>query len=215
VISTTKWGMWAVVMLGLLATVQSRPTQAAVVTFGFDTNYSGDSAQGTGRFLTAKFADTANSDQVLLTLQANLQDSTNSEFIASLGFNVQGKTKLTALSGGHYDFLRKGIKIAGNDFDFGFDFRNRNSPNRFDGTDTISVLLTRNGLTAKSFVDDNGGGLFAAFKINDTQGTGTGVYSQSSTPKVSNPEASSLILGGMVSLLGVGYGWRRRNRTTA
>jgi hypothetical protein len=103
-------------------------------------------------------------------------------------------------------------------FDFGFDFPNDSGRRGFTGTETISIVLSgteaQNPLNYLSFADPNSVGQYAGVLIRGINGTQNAKL-QSGAPMVANPEASTLILGGMVSLLGVGYGWNRRQRTTA
>jgi hypothetical protein len=220
--SSVRRSVLAVAVLGLAGLVQCSTAQAQVM-YEFGTAYTDDSAApaGTPPWLIATFAD-VNPTQVLLSLQAKLQDP--DEFFGSVGFNLTGSTAgLTASApdaGEAYTFVVPASDSLGGGgsgsgtFDFGFNFPTGSGENRFLGTDTMTILLTRtSGLSSQSFVDTNGAGQYGGVHI---QGIGPGgELSGKFVPATAVPEASSLILGGMVGLLGVGYSWRRRKRAAA
>jgi hypothetical protein len=181
--------------------------------FTLDEAFNGAAPGSTGPWMYATFTDLGGGN-VKLTLTANLNVA--SEFISDVTINVDHSLPLTV---GTITGASVGTSItqssnnedingggnAGKGFDILIGFNTKNSDNRFDGTESVSIPFSGVGLTALSFdvlnrIKDGGHGeTDGTLKIAaHVQGLAVG-NSGAITAGTSVPDGGSAL-----SLLGIG-----------
>jgi len=201
-------------------------TQATMLTFNLDTEFSGATAPaGSTPWLTATFNDGGGTGSVTLTMQAT--NLTGTEFISGWYFNLDpiynpasislSATNTSALTGWSATAGTDCCKADGDgNFDIQFSFLN----NDFTAGESASYLISLAGITANSFdfLSASGGnspnGLKTAAHIqsigptgaNSGWITGGGGGTPPETPPVPEPSTFLLLGGGLLGL----YGLRKR-----
>jgi hypothetical protein len=204
-------------MLAPLAGAPAMVKADLVIDFG--TNYQPTNAPpgGAAPWLRATFADeVVNGDltgAVLVTLQNLLKGA--DEKIGAVAFNTAaGVTGLQGsyVSGQEGTFEDGGGIVGGwgeaGTFDFGFDFPTSDSDHFGMGDLSTFRLTATGGLAATDFLAFTETDYLAAAHVQSI-GTG-GTSTKISGGVTAVPEASTVVMAGLVALGGLGYGWRRR-----
>ena len=197
-------------LIGALAATAIEAQGATVL---LDTTYTGAQPESTGHFLAVTTTDLANSNSVLVTIEADLESS--QEFITKVGIGLVSTvdavdlnvTNATVAEG---SFNVKNHYVSNNPFNMGGGVRTEMIVNfdpankkRFDGTDTFTFLVsnTNQNVTfdSSSFRFDEEFGVVAHVQGID------GEYSAWTHANV--PEPSSALFGAIAAL-----GLIRRNR---
>lgn len=149
---------------------------------------TGATPSGTSPWLTLTFTDAANPDEVELLIQANLQSA--SEFVSDLVFNGPASVNFQRIDGAG-DFADPAISgsadgvslapLAG--FDYGLAFATSNKGGgslRFNGTDSLTYLLTCNGCDETDFAVATSASWYAAMHVQGIAGpVGSGKWGDS------------------------------------
>jgi len=197
-------------------------TQATMLTFDLDTEFSGATAPaGSTPWLTATFNDFGSSGVVRLTMGAT--NLTGSEFISVWNFNIDPSIDPTSLvtsyvSGENFNSLTLGTNCCKADGDGYFDISFQWNNGVFTAGETSVFDFTLAGLTADDFnylslgSGNSPDGLETAAHVQSIGTTGansgwiTGGGDTPDTPPVPEPSTFLLLGSGLLGL----YGLRKR-----
>lgn len=212
-----KYCLW--VAVGVMGLCQAN---AATVTYGLGTLYTGATPSGSAPYVTLAFDDNNTTNNVTLTIgTAGLTPGT--QFISNLWFNVLGNPALTITmvanpnvtapvvtqkaNGGNTGNAANGYN---NVFDVRLEFANSGS-GRFDAGETAVFNITCGacGLTAASFADTASGNSGNIFNAVHVQGLPQGLSGHLTGGSSSVPEPGTYALIGS-ALLGLGLLRRRK-----
>ncbi len=200
----------------------SMPAKASVVTFNFDTLYSGSSPRETGPWGSLSFEDVAGG--VLLTISTT--DLGSSEFISDIYFNYNPAKSLSKLKIQYIDGVRplgyaakKDSEKAGpvHTFDIDIVYPTAHSRNRLNDDSTTQLLISSvAGLQADDFdyyTERDGNSYYAAAHLQAICGTRS-AWIAADPPIAVAPEPASMFLMG-IGLVSAVAMKRRESRRSA